>query len=241
MKKKIEFREFNDTKITSTDSEKMEVEGFIPYNSMSVDMGFREVITSSAFVKTINDNYDVKCLVSHDTSKVLGRVKNNTLFLESREDGLHIRCIFPDTSYARDTCELIKNDYVPQMSFGFRVIKEDVDYDSNGEVVRYLREVALEEVSLAVAMPAYTATSSKVVRGINLEDLGGTLAKEELSNEDIDKVKKTIEQLNSLLPKEEPVKETENNSAVEKNTESVDEDLQFMNEVMGKLKTILSE
>ena len=240
-KREIQFRDFKNISITSNETEgKKVISGFLPYNKRSVNMGFYEYLCNGCMNKTLSDGADVRALINHDSSQLIGRVSNGSLKLESREDGLYAECTLPSTSYADDLYTLIAGGYNTNLSFGFNIIKEDYGYEEGVET-HYLREIALIEISWGVSFPAYESTQATIVRGINLEDLGGTLAKEELSNEDIDKVKKTIEQLNSLLPKEEPVKETENNSAVEKNTESVDEDLQFMNEVMGKLKTILSE
>lgn len=177
IKTEIELRETSDGKRTLV--------GLIPYNKRSVDMGFIEVITNTAFSKTLADGADVKALVSHDTSKVLGRVKNGTLRLASSSDGLICEIDLPNTTFGNDVYETVKRGDVTTMSFGFYPVKETVEIE-NKEEVHYLLEVRLLEVSFAVAWPAYEDTTSyaRQLRGIDIAKLETILAKSELTNED---------------------------------------------------------
>ena len=209
--------------------------GFIPFNQRSEYMGFYEYITPTAFNKTLKDGADVLALFAHDTSKVLGRTKNGTLKLEVREDGLYCECELPDTSYARDCYELIRNNYSPNMSFGFSEIKTDYSIE-NGVETHYLREVRLYEVSFGVAMPAYQGTDS-FVRGIDLSLLANTLDKETLEESDYNNIQNIIENLKSLLP-EEPVKEVESTEVVEENTSDADTEQQLLEELYKGLQEI---
>lgn len=191
----IELREAEDGKRT--------IVGLIPYNSRSVDMGFTEVITDTAFAKTIADGSDVKALYAHDHAKPLGRVKNGTLRLRSESGGLVCECDLPDTTYAKDAYNLIRDGYVTTMSFGFYPIKERIEKDGDDDVV-YLQEVRLLEVSFAVVFPAYEATESKA-RGVNLEALALALSKDTIEPEDRTVLANTIEKLNALIePSHEP-------------------------------------
>lgn len=155
-----------------------QIVGVIPFGSKSVDMGFVEIINPTAFNKTLQDRADVKALLSHDSSRILGRVKNKSLRLSVDEIGLRCEVDLPQTSYANDAWELIKNDYAPQMSFGFSPVKEEwVKDEKTGEYTVYLNEVRLYEVSFCVAFPAYEATDSEAraraqlaQRGISLDD-----------------------------------------------------------------------
>lgn len=143
--------------------------GLIPYNKPSEDLGgFVEVITPTAFAKTLADGYDVKALYGHDANKVLGRVKNGSLRLTSTPGGLVCECDLPSVSYADDAYQLIKQGYVTTMSFGFTPINERVEI-INGQETHYLEEVKLYEVSFAVAFPAYPDTQS-YARSIELEN-----------------------------------------------------------------------
>lgn len=220
-------------------NEKRTIVGFIPYNSKSVDMGFFEVIAPTAFNKTLSDGYDVKALVNHNMSQILGRVKNNSLRLESREDGLYAECDLPDTTYANDVYNLIKDGYCTTMSFGFECIKDEWKV-VEGEEIRFLQEVKLEEISFAVAMPCYEATDSatRSVRGMNLNELGNTLSKEELKEEDFNEIREYINKLSDLLPKEEkPVEVAETNSA-DTITESEQRNQQLLRELMEGLRAL---
>lgn len=237
MKKDIQIRTLRSDISLQENEEKRTITGFIPYNSRSEYMGFFEYITPTAFNKTLADRADVKALVNHDTSKVLGRVKNGSLRLSSNMDGLHIECDLPDTTYARDVYELIKNDYCTTMSFGFRIIQEDYGIEE-GREVHYLREVALDEVSFGVAFPAYTGTDSAArnIRGIDLNKLEATLSKDELKDEDVANLSSIIDQLRSLIPSEQkPVEQTESTEAVE-DTSAADARQQFLDELYRELK-----
>lgn len=188
-------------KLEETDGKKRLI-GLIPFNSRSVDMGFYEVITETAFNKTLADGYDVKAFFNHDTNKLLGRVKNGSLILRKQDDGLYIEAILPNTSVANDAYELIKNEYVSTMSFGFIVIKEKSEIE-DGKEVRYLQEVALKEVSFGVSFPAYEATESvaRSVRGIDLDKLS-----QSLEDNDYIGIEQITKQLNGILNREETKK-----------------------------------
>lgn len=218
------------------------ISGFIPYNQRSEFMGFYEYITNTAFNKTLADGADVRALLDHDTSKLIGRISNGSLKLESREDGLYAECILPDTQYARDAYDLISKGYNNGLSFGFTIINEDYGYE-DGIEVHYLREVRLYEISWAVAFPAYESTQASIVRGINLNDLSRSLGKENLTEEDINNVKDTIEELKKLIPEEEEKEEEErSNTAADTNiTPDVDEDLEFLEKTLKELHKLLGE
>jgi len=237
--RKVEKRTLKSELHIQESNEKRTIEGFIPYNSKSVDMGFFEVICPTAFNKTLSDGYDVKAIVNHNMSQILGRVKNNSLRLESREDGLYAECDLPNTSYANDVYNLIKGGYVTTMSFGFECIKDEWKY-VEGEEIRFLQEVKLEEISFAVAMPCYEGTDSvtRSIRGMNLDELGNTLSKEELKDEDFTQIREYIDKLSDLLPKnEKPVEQPETNSA-ENLTESEQRKQQLLRDLMAGLKEL---
>src|SRR5699024_11588687 len=51
------------------------------------------------------DVSDVKCLINHDFSYVIGRTQAGTLELQVDGKGLYFKCHLPNTSYARDIYE----------------------------------------------------------------------------------------------------------------------------------------
>ena len=152
-------------------------------------MGFYEYITPTAFNKTLSDGADVKALWNHDSSKLLARVKNGSLILRNQDDGLYCEAILPDTSYARDAYNLIKDEYVQTMSFGFTPIQERVEIEDGNEV-RYLTETKLSEISFGVPFPAYESTDSvaRSIRGIDINKLETILNKDALTESDVGEI-----------------------------------------------------
>lgn len=141
------------------------------FNKLSEDLGgFRELIAPGAFKKTIQEA-DVRALVDHDPSRILGRTKSGTLGLSEDETGLLAEIEPPNTTVGRDILESLKRGDVSGMSFGFRTIK-DRWKTNNGQNIRTLLEVALYDVSI-VTYPAYPDTSvamrSAFNAGINFE------------------------------------------------------------------------
>jgi HK97 family phage prohead protease len=126
------------------------------FDQWSEDLGgFREIIRSGAFTKTLRDGADVRALFNHDPNFVLGRTTSGTLRLNEDVKGLRIEADLPDTQTVRDLiiAPLERGD-IDQMSFGFRTVK---DTWSNDFSERELHEVMLFDVS-AVTFPAYPQT-----------------------------------------------------------------------------------
>lgn len=132
------------------------------YGPMSEDLGgFREIVAPSAFERTLASGVDVRALVGHDDSMVIGRLSAGTLRLKSDERGLGIEIDLPNTSYANDLRELLKRGDISQMSFGFTVPSGGDSWGTaeGGGRLRTLKNVDLHEVSI-VSMPAYPDTSA---------------------------------------------------------------------------------
>lgn len=147
--------------IKAVDNEKMIVEGYaLRFNTLSNDLGgFVETISPEALKDA--DLSDVRCLIDHDSSKVLGRTTSETLSLNIDDEGLYFRCKLPDTSYSRDLYENIRLGNINQCSFGF-VLDEDGDTfekRDDGLFKRTLNKIrSLFDVSI-VTYPAYADTS----------------------------------------------------------------------------------
>jgi uncharacterized protein len=114
---------------------------------------FREQFQKGAFADSLN-NDDQRFLWSHDTSKVLGRTKNNTLRLMEDGIGLRFEIDLPNTSLGNDTYESIKRGDVDGVSFGFRAEDDDLVEPDDDIPIRTVKKAKLLEVS-AVAFPAY--------------------------------------------------------------------------------------
>lgn len=184
--------------------------GILPYDSPSEDMGgFREIISRTAFNKTLADGAEVRALYNHDTSRILGSTRSGTLRLNNTDEGLVAEVDLPNTSYANDLYEIVSRSDVSTMSFGFTPVKVE-----NSRNLRTLKEVALAEVSFGVTFPAYPETNSVAMlrsmemlesRGLDLESLAAILAKDNLDTEDISKLSQFRDDINALIPaKEEP-------------------------------------
>jgi HK97 family phage prohead protease len=136
----------------------------IVFNSLSVDLGgFREIIAPEAVDRTISEGLDVRALVDHDSSKVIGRTRAGTLRLRKDSRGLHME-VEPDEdiSYARDIMRAVARGDVSGMSFGFRVDADEWNYDGKTPV-RTVTDMRVSEVSI-VTFPAYQATDVQVAQ-----------------------------------------------------------------------------
>lgn len=136
------------------------------FNQLSEWIGFssifRERIRPGAFTRTLKDNPDVRALINHDPSLVLGRTIAATLVLAEDERGLHADIRLPGTQVAQDLAVSIRRGDISQMSFGFRVPKAGDHWTSTLEGdIRELRDVDLEDVSVAT-FPAYQQTRVEI-------------------------------------------------------------------------------
>lgn len=141
------------------------IEGYaLKFNTLSKDLGgFREIISPEALANT--DLSDVRCLVDHDFSEVLGRTAAQTLELAVDNVGLHFRCQLPNTSYANDLYESINRGDINECSFGF-VVKDDSQTwtQQDGTYIRSLDSIdELYEISI-VSIPAYEGTDAVVAQ-----------------------------------------------------------------------------
>ncbi|MEX3713646.1 HK97 family phage prohead protease [Cytobacillus horneckiae] len=129
----------------------------VKWEMKSVVMGyyrkFREQFKQGSFADSLR-NDDQRFLWSHDTSKVLGRTKNNTLRLMEDSIGLRFEIDLPNTTLGSDTFESIKRGDVDGVSFGFNMITEEIDEPDDDLMLRTVTKAKLLEVS-AVAFPAY--------------------------------------------------------------------------------------
>lgn len=145
--------------ITRDDDGKLAIEGyFAVFNSnYEIAQGMSESIAPGAFSDALSR--DIRALVNHDTTLVLGRNKANTLQL--REDGRglwgHID-INPNDGDAMNLYERVKRGDVDQCSFGFNTFEQNTDIREDGSVHWTLTRIDLDEVSCCT-FPAYDETN----------------------------------------------------------------------------------
>ena len=131
---------------------------FAVFNSnYEIAPGMSESIAPGAFSRTLSG--DIRALINHDTTLVLGRTKAGTL--ELREDARGLWgdvTINPKDGDAMNLYERVKRGDVDQCSFGFEIVSEETDFRDDGSIHWTITEVNLFEVS-ACTFPAYEATS----------------------------------------------------------------------------------
>ena len=118
--------------------------------------GATESVAETAFDGALSD--DIRCLVNHDTTLVLGRTKPGTLTLKTDSRGLWGEVkINPKDQDAVNLYERVKRGDVDQCSFGFDILEEE--FEDRGDSVHWtIKKVRLYEVSV-VTFPAYQDTS----------------------------------------------------------------------------------
>ena len=144
---------------TREDGENPTIEGyFAVFNSnYEIAPGMSESIAPGAFSRTLAN--DVRALINHDTTLVLGRTKANTLELREDSHGLWGKItINPNDGDAMNLYERVKRGDVDQCSFGFDLREQDTEILENGDVHWTIRDLDLFEVSCCT-FPAYEQTN----------------------------------------------------------------------------------
>ena len=144
---------------TREDGEDLKIEGYFAVFNSNYDIGpgMSESIAPGAFSNTLAE--DIRALVNHDTTLVLGRTSAHTLELREDERGLWGRIsINPKDTDAMNLYERVKRGDVSQCSFGFEIVREDTEILENGDVHWTIQEVRLFEVSCCT-FPAYESTN----------------------------------------------------------------------------------
>ena len=157
--KKTERRTFTVRDIEARQAEDgtMRMAGYAAvFNEASLPLPFIEKIAPGAFSKTLQETPDVRLLANHE-GLPMARTKNGTMRLYEDETGLYFEAELADTQEARDLYTLVSRGDVDQMSFAFRVIRQNWSKD---RTERTLTEVSLADGDVSiVTYPAYPATS----------------------------------------------------------------------------------
>lgn len=125
-----------------------------------------EVIAPGAFDGVLKD--DVRCLVDHDSSRILARSRNGagTLRIGVDRTGLWYEFEAPDTSVGNDILVSLERGDVDQSSFGFIVAPKGDSRKKlpDGSTLRTIHKIGqLLDVSL-VAFPAYADAAVGIAR-----------------------------------------------------------------------------
>lgn len=135
------------------------IEGYFAVFGDVYDMGWgiTESIHRNAFDKYLNG--DIRILVNHDSTLVLGRTKAGTATATADDHGIYVRCeVNEDDTDALNLYARTKRGDVTNASFGgFIVAEERVKDAKTGNVHYTLMEVDVFEFSVCT-FPAYEAT-----------------------------------------------------------------------------------
>ena len=141
------------------------------FDSVSEDLGFREVIAKGALDNTNMD--DVVLNINHNNSNVLARNNKNeglgSLNLSVDDKGLFFDAEPTNTTYARDLIENMKAGVLGKCSFAFRIDWSDPDsqawdFSNDDFDMRTIKKIKrISDVSI-VTSPAYESTSSTVYK-----------------------------------------------------------------------------
>lgn len=123
----------------------------------NIGPGMSEEIAPGAFDDCFED--DIRALINHDTTLVMGRTKAKTLILKDEEKGLYgeIEINQADTD-ALNCYSRVQRKDVNQCSFGFDILDEEAVYKDDGSIHWIIRKVKLYEVSVCT-FPAYEETA----------------------------------------------------------------------------------
>ena len=142
------------------EGEKLKIEGYFAVFGDKYEMwpGAVEEIAPGAFATTIKSD-DIRALINHDTTLVLGRNTAGTLELREDEHGLWGSIeINPKDSDAMNAHARVERGDVNQCSIGMDILEEVTDYLEDGSVHWTIKSVKLYEVSICT-FPAYEETS----------------------------------------------------------------------------------
>ena len=134
------------------------IEGYFAiFNSVyQIAPDLSESIAPGAFDSSLGG--DIRALINHDTSLVLGRTTANTLELRVDDRGLWGRILVnPKDGDAMNAYARVERGDVSQCSIGFNIRAEETDFRDDGSVHWTITDVELLEVSVCT-FPAYEET-----------------------------------------------------------------------------------
>lgn len=135
------------------------IEGYFAVFDSVYEMGpgMSESIAPGAFTSSMGG--DVRALVNHDSTLVIGRTTAGTLELREDASGLWGRIVVnPKDTDATNAYARVQRRDVTQCSIGFEILREDTEIHEDGSVHWTIREVKLWEVSICT-FPAYNETN----------------------------------------------------------------------------------
>ena len=221
MNKQLEVRSLGNLELRQEGDSRL-IEGCaIVFNSVSEDLGFREIIESTAISQDLIDNSDIYLNFNHDDDKILGRWNkgHGSLNVELRKDGVYFSIEAPKNDLGDTVLEYLRRGDVDKCSFCFWIDCDDEEAETwtyeDGVAIRTIHKIAgLHDLSI-VWTPAYSETT---VSARSLEKLNELRAKQEE-----DKEKKEDEPKKCESNSEDDTKKCESKSEDEPKDEPTDE------------------
>lgn len=150
----------------------------VPYNKKSEDLGgFTEIIGSGAAREDVEGKSPIAMLWQHDQTHPISKTTARVSPLVLTETDRGVEFEQPARSLTAEQRQRIEDGVVDQMSFGFRVMKQEHEKWEQVAAGRYLRTVLkmkLLEIS-PVTFPAYRSTKVAVrcaaAHGITLPEV----------------------------------------------------------------------
>ena len=220
-KEQLEIRNLGNLQLRQEGDSRL-IEGCaIVFNSVSEDLGFREIIESTAISQDLIDNSDIYLNFNHDDDKILGRWNkgHGSLNVELRKNGVYFSIEAPKNDLGDTVLEYLKRGDVDKCSFCFWIDHDDEEAETwtyeDGVAIRTIHKIAgLHDLSI-VWTPAYSETT---VSARSLEKLNELRAKQEE-----DKEKKEDEPKKCESKSEDEPKKCESKSEDEPKDEPTDE------------------
>lgn len=221
-KEQLEVRNLGNLQLRQEGDSRL-IEGCaIVFDSVSEDLGFREIIDSTAITQELIDNSDIYLNFNHDDDKILGRWNkgHGSLNVELRKDGVYFSIEAPKNDLGDTVLEYLKRGDVDKCSFCFWIDCDDEEAETwtyeDGVALRTIHKIAgLHDLSI-VWTPAYSETT---VSARSLEKLNELRAKQEE-----DKEKKEDEPKKCESKSEDDTKKCESKSEDEPKDEPKDDD-----------------
>lgn len=215
-KEQLEIRNLGNLQLRQEGDSRL-IEGCaIVFNSVSEDLGFREIIESTAITQELIDNSDIYLNFNHDDDKILGRWNkgHGSLNVDLRKDGVYFSIEAPKNDLGDTVLEYLKRGDVDKCSFCFWIDPDDEEAETwtyeDGVALRTIHKIAgLHDLSI-VWTPAYSETT---VSARSLEKLNELRAKQEEDKEKKEDEPKKCESKSEDEPKkDEPQNEPESKS-----------------------------
>ncbi len=145
--------------------------------------GFVEQVAQGASSRAIVED-DIRGLLNHDPSLLLGRNKSGTMRLFEDNVGLRFEIDVPDTQCGRDLVVSAKRGDITGASFSFRVIDQEWGVTESDFPLRTIKSMQMFDTG-PVTFPAYLDSESGLRSYVDRSEALAGLASESRSMEQV--------------------------------------------------------